>query len=108
MADKSWKAFERRIAKAVNGQRRGADFRNRERGGGKDDIVHDHLSIEVKLLKNVSYCNLLDAAKQAERNAEDGKLPIAIIKKKNARDADALVVMRLERFLEATDGTEDL
>lgn len=103
MADKSWKAFERRIAKAVDGQRRGADFRNRERGGGKDDIDHDHLSIEVKLLKTVSYCDILEACKQAERNAEDGKLPIAIVKKKGGLDKDALVVLRLERFLESTD-----
>ncbi len=103
MSDKSWKAFERRIAKAVGGKRRGADYRNREGSGGKDDIIHEDLSPECKLLKSVSYCDLLAAAKQAERNCPAGKVPIAIVKKKGALDADALVVMRLETFLEAGD-----
>ena len=103
MADRSWKAFERRVAKAVGGKRRGADFRNREHGGGLDDIVHDSLSIEVKLLSKVSWCDLLGAVKQAETNAEEGKLPMAILKRKGALDKDALVCMRLERFLELED-----
>ena len=103
MPDKSWKAFERRVAKFVGGQRRGADFLNRERGGGKDDVVHPTLSVECKLLSSVSYCDLLNAAKQAEKNCGDGKLPLAIVKKKGAQDKDALVILRLERFLEQSD-----
>ncbi len=103
MADKSWKAFERRIAAMVGGKRRGADYRNREAGGGKDDIVHPEISCECKLLSSVSWCDLLNAAKQAERNAAPGKLPVAIVKRKGSLDRDALVVMRLERFLDEQD-----
>ena len=103
MADKSWKSFERRIAKAVGGKRRGADFRNREASGGMDDIDHPDLSIECKLLKSVSWCHILGAVKQAETNAPEGKLPLALLKKSGALDKDTLVVMRLERFLELDD-----
>jgi hypothetical protein len=103
VADKTWKAFERRVAKAVGGTRRGADFRNREASGGMDDIKHDSLSIEVKLLSKVSWCDMLAAVKQCEANAPAGKLPLAILKKKGGQDKDALVVMRFERFIELQD-----
>ena len=42
-----------------------------------------------------------DACLQAERNQEKyTDIPIAIVKKKNKRDIDSLVIMRLETFKE--------
>ena len=98
MADASWKAFERRIAKVFNGRRRGCDTRSES--AGKSDIVCAGFSPELKLLGRPSFSDLLDAARQAERNAEPLKTPIAIVKRKRDRDADSLVVMRLESFRE--------
>ena len=92
--DKSWKAFERRIAKRFHGVRRGADF-----AGGKNDIIVPGFSIEVKLYARPHYQMMLDACRQAEAAKEDAlDIPIAVVKKKGARDNDALVVMRLEEF----------
>ena len=63
-------------------------------------MVHDHYAVECKLLGRPGYQHLLDAAKQAEENAESHQEPIAIVKRKNACDQDALVVMRLPVFLD--------
>ena len=53
---------------------------------------------ECKLLGRPSFGAMLDAARQAERNAEPLQTPVAIVKRKRDRDLDALVVMRLETF----------
>jgi hypothetical protein len=95
MADKAWKAFERRIAKFFGCKRRGADYGGAE--GGKDDLTHAHYAVECKLLSRPSFQAMLSAARQAEGSAR-GREPVAIIKRKNDLDADALVVMRLETF----------
>lgn len=98
MPDKPWKQFERRIAKLFGGKRRGSDFRSET--SGKDDIIHPVYSIETKLLSRPSFSDLQDAVEQAERNSPPTKVPLAIVKRKNADDRDSLVVMRLETFLE--------
>jgi hypothetical protein len=100
MPDKSWKAYERRIAKVFPGAtRRGAhtgDGRN-----GKSDLILDGYSVECKLLSRPSFSTMLEAANQAERNAESpGDIPLAIVKRKGDLDINALVVMRLETFKE--------
>lgn len=94
MAEKAWKAFERRIAKRFPaGRRRGPDTH-----GGKSDIVCDGFAPECKLLGRPSFSAMLDAARQSERNAESMQTPVAIVKRKQDQDRDALVVMRLETF----------
>lgn len=109
MPDKGWKAFERRIAKVFGGKRRGADYRDQE--GGKDDIIHPHWAIECKLLGRPSFAGMQAACRQAEAASRiphpgenlllfRAREPVAVIKKKGARDNDALVVMRLETFKE--------
>ena len=100
MADKSWKQWERAVAKLVGGKRRGPDFRGED--GGKNDIIHPHFSIECKLLSRPSYGHLLDAALEAERNAKPDQEPVAIVKRKgrSCLVGDALVVMRLETWLQ--------
>ena len=82
----------------LGGQRRGADTRGAL--GGKSDITHEHYSAERKLLSRPGYADLLGAAKQSEKNAEPYQEPVAVVKKKNARDQDALVIMRLPVFLD--------
>lgn len=93
-----WKAFERRIAEVFGGERRGAY--TGANGQGKTDVIHDHFAIECKLLGAPGWAHMLAAAKQAEANAEPGQEPVAVVKRKNARDSDTLVVMRLETFRE--------
>jgi hypothetical protein len=62
-------------------------------------VIHPAWSIECKLLSRPSFSAMLEAAKQAERNVEnDHQMPIAIIKRKNDHDLNALVVMRLETY----------
>ncbi len=95
MPDAAWKAFERRLSAIFGGRRRGPDT-----DGGKNDMIHPFWSLEAKLLGRPSFCDLLGAAKQAEDNAGPHQCPIGIVKRKNARDADALVVFRLETFRE--------
>jgi hypothetical protein len=95
MPDKSWKAFERRLAALFGCKRRGPDFRGED--GGNDDLTHPHWSVEAKLLGAPTYSAMLAACKQAEANAR-GREPVAVVKRKSAQDKDALVVMRLETF----------
>ncbi len=97
MPDAAWKAFERRIARLFpNGRRRGPDTRSG--GNGKSDVICDGWAPECKLLARPSFSDLLDAARQSERNAEPGQVPVAIVKRKRDLDRDALVLVRLETF----------
>lgn len=98
MGDRSWKAWERLVSRYFGGQRRGADTRDED--AGKTDIVHPFWAIECKLLGRPGWADMLDAAKQAETNAKPGQCPVAVVKRKNAEQLDALVVVRLETFRE--------
>ena len=107
MADKSWKALERRIATAFGCTRRGPIFRSVD--GGTDDCTHPLFSIECKLLSRPTYGEMFAACVQAELSGREvvvegeivrhARTPIAVVKKKGARDSDAIVCMRLESFL---------
>src|SRR5262245_51165744 len=99
MPDAAWKAWERRVARVFGGRRRGADTGDAERGG-RSDVIAPGWSIECKLLGRPGYADLLEAARQAERAAKPSEIPVAVVKKKRSEDADALVCMRLEAFLE--------
>ena len=115
-----WKAFEARIAARFGLRRRGAA--TSRRGDGLSDACREdgsdspHWAIECKLLGRPSFQQLLDAARQAEAAAEGVRTghptPLAIVKRKNDHDANALVVMRLEPWLEwygpATDTIEGI
>lgn len=106
MSDKSWKAWERRVAKMFGGQRRGADFQRM--GLGQNDIVKRGWSIECKLLSRPSYSDILAAVKQAEASKEhEMDIPVAVVKRKGDRDDDALFVMRKQEFLDNFVGEQD-
>lgn len=99
MSEPAWKDYERRIAKCFGGVRRGALT---SRGGrGKTDIIAPGWAIECKLLSRPGYQDLLNAARQAEANAETPEeIPICVVKRKGDLDKDSLVVLRLETFKE--------
>lgn len=97
MPDKTWKAYERRVATCFGGKRRGADFRGED--GGKSDIICDGWSIEVKNWARPSFSIMLEDAKKAEeRKTKPTDLSCAVIKRKGDLDADALVVFRMSEF----------
>jgi hypothetical protein len=98
--DASWKQWERRVAALFGGTRRGPDNRTAE--AGKSDIIHPHWAVECKLLGRPSFAALLAAARQAESNAEPHHCPVAVVKRKlrGSPDTEALVVFRLETFLD--------
>jgi len=94
-----WKEFEARIAARFGGRRRGAQT-SRDRCGLPDCIDTPGYAIECKLLGRPGYADLVAAARQAERAADPTELPVAVVKRKRAEDRDALVVLRLETFLD--------
>ena len=105
MPDKAWKAWERTVASLLGGKRRGADYGDSR--GGKTDIIHPRWAVECKLLGRPAYMDIRNACLQAERNAEPGQTPIAMVKRKGDRWEDALVVMRLEPWCRQHVGEED-
>lgn len=99
MSDKSWKQFERRIARRFGGRRRGAQT-SRDGEGLSDCVGTPGFSIECALgRKYTSYAAILAKCQQAERAAADGEIPIAVIKAPRVRDTSTLVAMRLPEFL---------
>jgi hypothetical protein len=94
MADKTWKAVERQIARRLGGQR--VPITGRARGSAPD-VDHPWLSIEVKHRKRLPQW-LLDALDQARAAANDQQLPIAVLHENGRRFSDAIVVMRLADF----------
>jgi hypothetical protein len=103
-ASRAWKEFEKKVAAAVGGKRRGAV---REGSKETDDVIHDDISVECKLLAQPTYSAMLDACKQAERICPAGKLPLAVVGRKGKELKNALVIMRFERFLEHDDSAEE-
>lgn len=89
--DKGWKDFEKRIALAIGGRRIGIL--------GKEDVEHEYLSIEAKLLKRDRFPKLLiDAYGQAKKNCPEEKIPVLCMKPKNILDKNAFVILSLEDF----------
>ncbi len=91
---KDWKSCERRVAEFLGGERVPVSGRTR---GDAPDVLHDHLSIEVKSRRKLPAW-IEDAMKQAEASAKDGQLPVAVLHQDARRYAESLVVLRLEDF----------
>jgi len=97
MPDKTWKAVERRLCKIFGGKRRGADYADSR--GGKNDCICNGWSIEIKNMMRPQFGLIEeDVRKAEERKEHPDDIPIAIMKRKRTRDADALVCIRLEVF----------
>lgn len=90
--DKLWKAFERRAAKFVGGER--VPITGRQRGSAPD-IEHSWLSIECKYRKSVPEW-IKDAMRQAVASARPRQMPVVILGEKGADIKDALFIFRAE------------
>lgn len=104
MADKSWKAFERRIAKLLGGQRVPVTGLGR----GDRDVEAGPFYYQAKLRRSLPdwLFGWLDGIVcTAQANAKTGVL---ILKTPHMRDTDALVVLRFTdwRDLHGRVGTE--
>ena len=100
MADKLWKAVERRIAKYLGGER--VPITGRQRGSAPD-IKHEWLSIEVKQRESLPAW-VHDAMDQATSSQifmpveAKFQLPVVILHETGKRIEDDYVVLRLEDF----------
>ncbi len=97
VADRTWKAFERRVAAAVGGVRHPVTG---ERAGA--DVESDRLVIQVK--RGYTLPKYLRGWLQGMidwRNANaEGKIACVVWQRKGGPDKDALVFLRLEEFQE--------
>ena len=97
---KDWKACERKIAALLGGKRVPVSGRGR---GDSPDIIHEHLSIEVKNRRHLPAW-IEDAMKQAEACTKEGQVPIAVFHQNGKKYRDALVLMRLSEFANLLKG----
>lgn len=93
MADRTWKATERAIARRLGGRRVG------NRGRNTEDVAHSWLSVEVKSRRQLPAW-LLGAMAQAEHNSPAGRLPVVVLHQVGKRHDGDLVVLRLGDFTE--------
>ena len=91
MADKTWKAVEREIARRLGGRRVGCT------GQATADVETPWLAAEIKTRKLLPRW-LLDAIEQAVGAADDGRLPIVVLHQKGHRHDNDIVVLRLGDF----------
>lgn len=89
----TWKHTERRVAKALGGQRVG------NRGTNTEDVSHDWLSVECKHRKEIPAWIKL-AMWQARTNAAADKLPVVVLHEAGQRHSENLVVIRMADFQE--------
>ena len=99
MPNKTWKAVEKDIARyGWNVERRGADFGGTS--GGKNDVLMEGWSIEVKYGKKIGLALIKAAIAQAELAAEPGDIVCAVIKQHGDATEDSIVCMKLKDFKE--------
>ncbi len=97
MADKTWKARERRVCQLLGCTRRGADYADRD--GGKNDCCEEcGYSVEIRNRKNIPFSQVRDQVNKAEQRARPEQIPVAIMFNPGMHDKDGLVFMRLETF----------
>jgi len=87
--NKTWKSFERRVAKALGGKRIPCSGTGEIQG----DVLHDKFFIECKYRKKFAIQKWYEEAK--EKNKE-GKITLIVVKMKNKHNT--FVVMDIEDF----------
>lgn len=97
MADKFWKAVERRIAKLFGTERIGA-----KNGNCQPDFVNDWLVGEVVChdLPQWVWTEYSQATLRAHELRDKTRLPILVIHEKNGLVEDDVVMLRLNDFVE--------
>ena len=96
MADKLWKATERKVARIFGGERVPVTGRSR---GDVPDIRHRWLSVEVKTRRALPLW-LRDALAQARAAATPQQLAVVILHQRGLRHGEDLVVLRLADWVE--------
>lgn len=105
MADKAWKAVERRIAAFFGAARNALSGRNAKVSAS--DSVHDKLFIECKHRERHTTWTLWNATKKLA--AKEGKTPVLALQEKgrhgallvvNTEDLDTLILERLVAYPE--------
>ena len=94
MADKAWKAWERKIAKYIGGERVPVTGRAR---GSAPDIDHAWMSIEVKLRKSLPKWQH-DAMAQAIASAQGNQSPVVIMAESGMEVGDAWIMLQLREW----------
>lgn len=92
MHKSTWKKFEARVGRYL-----GCDGRVGNTGLATPDAQNEFYCIECKLWSSEP-TQVVNALRQAERAAQDGQLPLAVIGRKNHATSSALVVLRLQDF----------
>jgi hypothetical protein len=100
--DKAWKAFERRVALELDGERVPVSGRRR---GYVPDVAHDNYSIECKLRSKIPVL-LEDAMDQAEKSIKGSQIPLVLIKKKGANLNSTYVVMKWRDWINHERGVQ--
>ena len=99
MTDKSWKAFERRVAKMFNGKHIPVTG---ERNGA--DVGNAMFGYQVKLGRKCP-AYLREWLSGIVENAElTGRVGVVVWKPKHARDEDALVILRAKDWRDLHGG----
>lgn len=91
MADKPWKACERRVASYIGGTRNPVSGRQR---GDKADIEHNWLSPEVKYRARLPEW-LHDAMDQAVKSAKPRQMPCVILCEKHRETGESYIIFKL-------------
>jgi hypothetical protein len=92
MSNRLWKVSELKVSKLLGGQRAGAVGREGA------DVIHPHLSVEVKERRRLPDW-LLHAMAQAV-GAADGRLPMVVLHRAGDRYDDAMVIIRMRDWRE--------
>ena len=99
--DKYWKAIERRVARMFGTERIGT-----REGGPAPDFEADWVVGEV-VCKNIPKWILAELAQAERRQADRPKLRLLVIHEKGEPLESALVVVRLEQFVDLADLAKD-
>jgi hypothetical protein len=101
VTDKSWKAFERRVARIIGGKRNPVTG---ERAGAdvESDLLVGQLKLGYRLPGYLS--KWLDGMTTWQAANAPEKVPVVIWKPKYAQDKDAVVVMRLSELTRILEG----
>lgn len=95
-ARSSWKRTEREVARRLGGRRVPVSGRQR---GDVPDVEHTLFAVEVKHWAALP-AKVLDALSQAVAAARDGQVPIAVLHQAGEEYDAALVVLRLDDFVD--------
>lgn len=96
----TWKALERRICRALNGERTPLSGSNSQHGTSSDCINTDypHYYFEIRLRQNFAHHTMFTTDVEPPAKKEE-KIPVLITHKKSSKSG-ALVILRMDDFLE--------